>query len=81
MSIKQCPNAVVVEGKMVVDLCQGFKRRQPSDQGAKKLLQLWRTPEHGQAELNVDDAYTTDGAGADMILRNERGEVIFATCR
>jgi hypothetical protein len=65
----------------VLDIRKGYKRRQPIDQCVGKILKPWRPLEHGQAKLNVDGAFTTDGAGSGMILQDEKGEVIFASCR
>ncbi|KAM0918375.1 hypothetical protein ACQ4PT_008932 [Festuca glaucescens] len=42
----------------------------------------WQPPKEDTTKLNVDGAFTPDGkAGAEMILRNHKGEVIAAACR
>ena len=61
---------------------QGFKREKHSEDGRQKVKQKWAPPSEGTDKLNVDGAFTSDGrAGAGMILRNDRGEVIVAACR
>ncbi|CAM0908755.1 unnamed protein product [Alopecurus aequalis] len=54
-------------------------REKHRDDGRQKVKQKWIPPDEGSDKLNVDSAFTPDGhAGAGMILRNWRGELIFA---
>jgi hypothetical protein len=80
LMIKQYPNADVAKGKMVIDSTKGFKRMKETAnmQGSKPT---WLPPKPGEAKLNVDGAFTQDGAGTGMVLRDHQGHVIFAACR
>ena len=50
--------------------------------GRQKVRKKWTRPEVGVAKLNVDGAFVEDGgAGAGIILRDHRGEVIVSACR
>ncbi|KAK1678993.1 hypothetical protein QYE76_039841 [Lolium multiflorum] len=77
----QYPNTDVAKGKMVIDSTKGFKRmKEPANnmQGSKPA---WLPPKPGEAKLNVDGAFTQDGAGIGMVLRDHQGHVIFTACR
>jgi ribonuclease HI len=79
--IKQFPAADITKGKMVINLDQGFKKAGPKIDGRKKVRKRWEKPNRGEAKLNVDGAFTRDGAGTGMVLRDQAGEIIFAACR
>lgn len=49
---------------------------------ADELLPKWTLPISGWVKLNSDGAFADDGtAGAGMVLRDERGNIIFSSCR
>ena len=82
MLIQQNTVIDVEKGKHVISPTQGFKREKHRDDGRQKVKQKWNPPDEGSDKLNVDGAFTADGsAGAGMILRNWRGELIFAASR
>ena len=73
LMIRQFPEANVVKGKMVLDHGRGFKSI-PKEDGRQKVRKSWCPPEHDRAKLNVNGAFTTDGAaGSGMVLRNHMG--------
>ena len=65
----------------MVDQSSGFKHARVDGPATRKEKQNWKPPEPGQAKLNVDGAYSDDGAGAGMALRDDKGDVIFVSCR
>jgi hypothetical protein len=81
LQIKQYPEADVVKGKMVIDMNLGFKRNHTGAVVAQKVQQKWKPPDRGLAKLNVDGAFTVDGAGIGMVLRDSESDIIFTACR
>ncbi|KAM0927888.1 hypothetical protein ACQ4PT_002131 [Festuca glaucescens] len=80
--IKQNEVVNVEKGKQVASYGQGFRKEKHQGDGRQKVKQKWMPPEVGTVKLNVDGAFDQDGhAGAGMILRDEKGEVIIAACR
>jgi ribonuclease HI len=79
--IKEFPNADVAKGKMVIEEYKGFKHLRKHQDCAQQVKQYWKPPSQGEAKLNVDGAFTSTGAGAGMVLRDAKGEVIFTACR
>jgi ribonuclease HI len=80
--IKQNEVVNVEKGKQVASYGQGFRKEKHQGDGRQKVKQKWMPPEVGTVKLNVDGTFDQDGhAGAGMILRDEKGEVIIAACR
>lgn len=79
LCIHQCPQGDMERGKMVVQM--GAAAR-PKEVKQKEELR-WALPRPGWAKLNVDRSYVpaTGDAGSGMVLRSDRGEVIFTACR
>ncbi|CAM0957746.1 unnamed protein product [Alopecurus aequalis] len=72
----------MVKGKHIAAPTLGAMREKHRDDGRQKVKQKWIPPDEGSDKLNVDGAFTPDGhTGAGMILRNWRGELIFAASR
>jgi ribonuclease HI len=81
LMIKQFPSADIQKGKMVVNQELGFSKHKVED-GRQKVRKRWELPKEGMLKLNVDGAFTcNNGAGTGMILRDHKGEVVFAACR
>lgn len=41
----------------------------------------WWPPDPGEAKLNVNGAFTPEGAGTGMVLQDHHGQVIFSACQ
>ncbi|KAK1644334.1 hypothetical protein QYE76_062139 [Lolium multiflorum] len=85
LSIKEDPYADVVKGKMVVQ-AHGWRKSKEHTQENKrdaKVQSKWQLPSPGWVKLNVDGSFMQqDGDGAaGMVLRDDRGEIIFSSCR
>ena len=67
------------KGKMVV--CDAPPRVQPSR--IAMASPSWVPPSAGWAKLNTDDNFVAaiGAAGGGMILRDDRGDIIFSACR
>jgi hypothetical protein len=82
MTIKQFPDAAVEKGKMVIDPNAGFKRQAPFKDGKQKVCMKWCPPLQGHAKLNVDGAFSSNGAaGTGVVLRDHQGQVLLSACR
>jgi hypothetical protein len=82
LQIKQFPDADDRKGKTVVDPNLGFKRNTHVEDGRQKTKKKWQAPDVGMAKLNTDGAFSSKGeAGSGMVLRDHKGDVIFAACR
>ena len=79
LCIQQFPNAYVVKGKMTVSL-PPIINRPPK---AAKEERSWTAPASGCTKLNTDGSFiaATGAAGGGMILRDDRGEIIYTACR
>jgi ribonuclease HI len=81
MLIKQFPEADIGKGKMVVNHQQGFKEVATRER-TKSGRPRWKPPDDLAAKLNVDGAFSsTRQAGAGIILRDSKGDVLVAACR
>jgi hypothetical protein len=81
LTVKQFPNADIIKGKMVIDQEKGFTQTRKSIVELERPRHAWKPPDANMAKLNVDGAFSPDGrAGRGMLLRNQRGEVLFAAC-
>jgi hypothetical protein len=80
--IKQFPEAAIEKGKMIIDPEEGFCRIPTMNDGRQKTKQKWCPPVEGQAKLNVDGAFSSNGgAGTGVVLRDHLGQVLLAACR
>lgn len=79
LCIKQHPGADMEKGKMVV---RGPQQRPPT-RAAPKEDRRWIPPGRATTKLNTDGSFdpATGSAGGGMILRDERGNIIFTACR
>jgi ribonuclease HI len=85
MSIKDDPYVDVVKGKMVMQ-AHGWRKSKEHTQENKrdaKVQRKWQLPPPGWVKLNVDGSFMQhDGDGAaGMVLRDDRGDIIFSSCR
>jgi hypothetical protein len=78
--IKQFPSADIENGKMVLDTNLGLRRKDTVAIEHKRKLS-WKPPRDGETGLNVDGAFSKDGAGIGMAIRDHHGHVIFTACR
>jgi hypothetical protein len=80
--IKQFPHADVTKGKMVVDHNRGFVKIRHNKNERQNDRPKWIPPSANVAKLNVDGAFAGKGhAGCGMILRDQKGDVIYVACR
>jgi hypothetical protein len=80
--IKQFPEVDIEKGKMIIDPGAGFRQIPMAQNGQQKAKHRWCPPVEGQAKLNVDGAFAGSGrAGAGVVLRDHRGQVILSACR
>ena len=79
MCIQQHPDGNLEKGKMVV---LPSPPRAP-ESTAPKVRAHWVPPQPGWVKLNTDGSYiaATGAAGGGMILRDDRGEIIYSACR
>ncbi|XBI39831.1 hypothetical protein VPH35_124520 [Triticum aestivum] len=79
LCIQQHPHADMIKGKMVVLPPQSTLRPQKE----AKEERAWSAPRPGFVKLNTDGSYVmaSGASGGGMILRDDRGEIIFSTCR
>lgn len=84
LCLQQHPKADMSKGKMVVSKFQQRQEKlRPARAASTRPPERWHKPPPGWTKLNVDGAYIqADGTGGSgMILRDEHGVVIFASCR
>lgn len=85
LCIRQHPHADPVKGKYVLEYDHMLDRKLSISSQADKPRppEGWAKPPNGWCKLNVDGAFfEADGTGgAGMVLRNQQGQVIFASCR
>jgi hypothetical protein len=75
-------HADVTKGKMVVDHNRGLVKIRHNKNKRQNDRPKWTPPSANIAKLNVDGAFAGKGhAGCGMILRDQKGDVIYATCR
>ncbi|XP_073368034.1 uncharacterized protein [Aegilops tauschii subsp. strangulata] len=76
---RQHPDGNLEKGKMVV---LPSPPRAPESM-APKVRAHWVPPQPGWVKLNTDGSYiaATGAAGGGMILRDDRGEIIYSACR
>ena len=79
LCIQQHPDGNLEKGKMVV---LPSPPRAP-ESTAPKVRAHWVPPQPGWVKLNTDGSYiaATGAAGGGMILRDDRGEIIYSACR
>jgi ribonuclease HI len=79
--IKQFPAADFVKGNMVLSPESGFNKQGTHADGRQKVRKKWELPGPGEVKLNIDGAFSSTGAGIGLLLRDDKGEVIFAACQ
>ena len=83
LCIKQYPKGDITKGKMVLQCAGQPTNIQTRSPHAETEGPRWMKPPVGWAKLNVDGSYvhgeSTGGAG--MVLRDDKGAVIFSSCR
>lgn len=79
LCIQQCPGDNLEKGKMVVTSTQPSVRPSP----VAKVRPRWTPPSRGWAKLNPDGSFVapTGAAGGGMVLRDDRGDIIYSACR
>jgi hypothetical protein len=78
--IKQFPAADFVKGNMVISPESGFNKQGTHADGRQKVRKKWELPGPGEVKLNIDGTFSSTGAGIGLLLRDDKGEVIFAAC-
>jgi ribonuclease HI len=80
--IKQHPEKDLEKGKIVVSHDTGFRRDKKDTECCKTTRRKWEPPMQGEVKLSVDGSWSSQGtAGAGMVVRDHKGEVLVASCR
>jgi hypothetical protein len=66
---------------MVIDQNHGFMKSRRELDNTMTERQRWNPSGENEAKLNVDGAFLGPGqAGCNIVLRDHKGEVIYASC-